>query len=67
MEWKPASTVPRNAFVLAYGCGELCGWINGIMIGIAKYDGHFWWNNEAERISPPTYWMPLPSPPKTDH
>lgn len=63
-EWRPIETAPDETFVLAYGGSDLCGWSDGINLGIAKRRGLIWFDNEAESITKPTHWMPLPEPPK---
>lgn len=63
MTWQPIKTAPNDTDILVYGTDDLCGWIEGIKMGIAKRKGDCWFNHGAEIITTPTHWMPLPEAP----
>lgn len=62
--WQPIESCPDNVTVLFWDDGIRVGRMehNTLRIGGQRQD-HFW-GGSFDDDKPPTYWMPVPTPPK---
>jgi hypothetical protein len=63
LEWQPIKTAPKDGtIILGFDSGVVCQmfwqWGDWNLTGVCWFDDSI--------LAHPTYWMPLPAPPKTE-